>query len=205
MASFAFNIFLDLLKLPNSFVKKEMQSELYKKKQDKKSKVWLQQDSAPRKTSALLSMMEQIIEIRAWKKVRGLNKNSECRLFREQRETVRYLLVGWKMATSHGSLARHNRALMEMAVALVKEQNLLDQNVKWHQEKWKRGHVLENSQAKLIWDFEFNLQKKTTYRRPDLVLQEKQTKTISICDMAWPQEKSIEKKRLPTTGNLHWR
>ena len=45
-----------------------------------------------------------------------------------------------------------------MAAAWPKEKkNLLDQNVKWHQEKQKRGYVLENSQAKLVWDFEFNL------------------------------------------------
>ena len=35
-------------------------------------------------------------------------------------------------------LARHNRALMVMAVAWAKEQNLLNQNVKWYQENWKR-------------------------------------------------------------------
>ena len=70
-------------------------------------------------------------------------------------------------------MARHNRALMVMAVAWTKEQNLLDQNVKWYQEKRKRGHVLENSQAKLVWDFEFNLRKTTTSRRLDLMLGNK--------------------------------
>ena len=62
---------------------------------------------------------------------------------------------------------------MVMAVAWTKEQNLLDQNVKWYQEKRKRGHVLENSQAKLIWDFEFNLRKTATSRRLDLMLEKK--------------------------------
>ena len=98
------------------------------------------------------------------------------------------LLAGCKMLASSEYLARHNRALMVLAVAWAKEQNLLDQNVKWYQEKWKRGHDLENSQTKLVWDFEFNLRKKTTSRRPDLILEEKQTKTIWICDMACPQE-----------------
>ena len=70
-------------------------------------------------------------------------------------------------------MARHNRALMVMAVAWTKEQNLLDQNVKWYQEKRKRGHVLVNSQAKLVWDFEFNLRKTTTSRRLDLMLGKK--------------------------------
>ena len=96
-----------------------------------------------RKT-AIMSMIEQMVETRAWKEVRGLTENSNCRLCKE-RETVQHLLAGCKMLASSEYLARHNRALMMMAVARVKEKNLLDQNVKWYQEKWKRGHVLENS------------------------------------------------------------
>ena len=44
------------------------------------------------------------------------------------------------------------------------------------------GHGLENSRAKLVRDFEFNLRKTTTSRRSHLMLEEKQTKII--CDMA---------------------
>ena len=61
--------------------------------------------------------------------------------------------------------------------------------------------ALENSQAQLVWDFEFNLRKTTTSRRPDLMLEEKQTKTIWICDMVCPQENNIEKKRLEKRTN----
>ena len=136
--------------------KMEVQSEIYNK-QDKKCNIWLEQNLTPRKTSAIMSMIEQMVETRAWKEVRGLTENNQCRLCKEQRETVQHLLAGCKMLASSEYLARHNRALMVMAVAWAKEQNLLDQNVKWYQEKWKRGHVLENSQAKLVWDFEFNL------------------------------------------------
>ena len=67
---------------------------------------------------------------------------------------------------------------MMMAVAWSKEKGLLDQNVEWYQEKWKRGHVLEDSQEKLLWDFEFNFGKTTISRRPDLMLEENQTKII---------------------------
>ena len=109
----------------------------------------------------------------------------------EQRETVQHLLAGSKMLANSEYLARHNRALMVMAVAWAKEQNLLNQNVKWYQEKWKRGYLLENSQAKLIWDFEFNLRKTATSRRPDLMLEEKQTKTVWICDMTYPQKRTL--------------
>ena len=133
-----------------------MQSEI-DKKQEKKCNIWLEQNLAPRKTSVIIPIIEQMVETRAGKDVRGLTENSQCRLCKEQRETVQHLLAGCKMLASSEYMARHNRVLMVMAVAWTKEQNLLDQNVKWYQEKWKRGHVLENSQAKLIWDFRFNL------------------------------------------------
>ena len=61
---------------------------------------------------------------------------------------------------------------MVMAVAWAKEKKSIRSNVKWYQEKWKGGHFLENSQAKLVWDFEFNLRKKTIFRRSDLLLEE---------------------------------
>ena len=39
---------------------------------------------------------------------------------------------------------------MVMVVAWAKEQDLLDQSVKLHQEKRNKGHVLENSLVKLV-------------------------------------------------------
>ena len=55
---------------------------------------------------------------------------------------------------------------------------------------------MENEQRKLVWDFEFNLQKTTTARRPDLILEDKEKKKICICDMACPQQQNIATKRL---------
>ena len=54
------------------------------------------------------------------------------------------------MAGRKKYLAGHNRTLMVMVVAWAKEQNLLDQSVKLHQEKRNKGHVLENSLVKLV-------------------------------------------------------
>ena len=42
---------------------------------------------------------------------------------------------------------------MILAVDWAKECNLVDEEFKWYEEKWLRGQVLENAQAKLIWDF----------------------------------------------------
>ena len=133
-----------------------MKSEIYNK-QDKKCNIQLGQNLKPRKTSAILSITEKMAETRAWKELTGLTENSQCRLCKEERQIVQYIFAGCKMLASSEYLVRHNRALMVIAVTLAKEQNLLDQNVKWYQEKWKRRHVLQKSQAKLVWHFQFIL------------------------------------------------
>ena len=60
---------------------------------------------------------------------------------------------------------------MVMAIAWAKGYRLVGRETKWYMENWVRVQVLENSRAKLVWDFEFNLRKATTSRRPVLVLR----------------------------------
>ena len=55
---------------------------------------------------------------------------------------------------------------------------------------------MENERGKLVWDLEFHLCKTTTARRPDLTLEHKTNKKIWIWDMAYPQQRNIEAKRL---------
>ena len=38
-----------------------------------------------------MSVLEQMVETRAWKEVRALTENSQCRLRKEQQETVQNL------------------------------------------------------------------------------------------------------------------
>ena len=96
--------------------KKEIQSEIYNK-QDKKCNRWLEQNLMPRKISSIMSMIEQMVETRAWKEVRGLTENSQCRLFKEQWETVQHLLAGCKMLPS----SEYGKV---MAVAWPKEKKI---------------------------------------------------------------------------------
>ena len=66
----------------------------------------------------------------------------------------------------------------------------MDKDIRWYKEKWSRGHVLENAQAKLIWDFEFNLRTTTTSRRPDLILED-QEKNKTYVFAIWRAQKKI--------------
>ena len=85
---------------------------------------------------------------------------------------------------------------MIMAVNWAKEYKLAGDEMVWYKERWERGAVFENDKGKLVWDFDFNLRKTTTARRPDLILEDKEKKKIWICDMACPQQHNIETKSI---------
>ena len=81
-------------------------------------------------------------------------------------------------------LARHNGALIILAVTWPKKYKLIGVDTVWYKKQWEQGIVLENNKAKLVWDFQFNLQKTETARRSDLILETKDEKQTWICDRA---------------------
>ena len=73
-----------------SLAEKELQSEIPKHYSEEDSG-WLKCNNDPRKTSSIFASQEQMIETRAWKKIRGLVECDKCRLCGEHRETVHHL------------------------------------------------------------------------------------------------------------------
>ena len=177
------------------YLEKEQQSQTFRQ-QEEECHVWLNQGLHGRKTASIMSMLEQMVETKCWKVARGLEQDKRCRVCKERDETVEHLVAGCKVLAGQEYLSRHNRALMILAVIWAKEKGLIDEQVVWYKERWERGKVLENENAKLIWDFEFHLRKTTTARRPDLTLEDKNQKKIWICDMTCPQQQNIEAKRI---------
>ena len=143
--------------------------------------VRLSQNLNPRKTAAIMTILEQMVETRSCKEARGVFDDGRCRICNQNSETVEHLVAGCTKLANSEYLTRHNRALMILAVAWEKQQELMDQESIWRQQKWDRGTVLENNKAKLVWDFEFHLRKTTTARRPDLIFELKIDKKIWIC------------------------
>ena len=75
--------------------------------------MWLKQSLDPRKTAAIVNMLEKMIETKVWKVARGLTcDNVKCRVCGEQEETVEHLLAGCKMLAGSEYTRRHNQALM---------------------------------------------------------------------------------------------
>ena len=112
---------------------KEQQSQVYRE-QEEECHSWLGQNLHGRKTSSIMTMLEQMVETRSWKVSRGLAQDKQCRVCHERDETVEHIVAGCKVLANSEYLTRHNRALMIMAVNLAKEYELIGNDVIWYKD-----------------------------------------------------------------------
>ena len=142
-----------------------------------------------------MAMLEQIVETRLWEEARGLTDDGSCKIYTQHSETVEHLVAECTKLANSEYLTRHNWALMILAVAWAKQQEVVSQKAIWYEKWWDRETVLENDKVKLVWDFNFHLRKTTTSGRPDMILELKTDKKIWTCDMASLQQNNTEAKR----------
>ena len=97
----------------DQYKKKRKQSEIYKGL-DKESHEWLNCNINPKKVVAIISVQEQMVETRWWKKHRGINVETEMgRLCNDQREIVHHLLSGCKEVAATGKvIEKDNKKLL---------------------------------------------------------------------------------------------
>ena len=125
-----------------SFKEKKLQSEI-PSGYEKTDFEWLKCNTDPRKTASIFSMQEQMVETRAWKRIRGLIDNDMCRLCGEHRETLQHLLSGCKKLAGSEYVKRHNNALKVLSVKCAVNNGLLPEGTKWYNEKLDKGKVFE--------------------------------------------------------------
>ena len=173
------------------YKEKKMQSKYYSA--DKENHEWIKGNNDPKKVAAIISMQEQMVETRGWKRSRGLQVESDsCRVCGEEKETLMHLLSGCKMLAGKEYTARHDKALKILAKGWA-DQECIKVEEK-NKKGWERGEVFETDRRKIYWDFEFNLRKTEKARRPDLVLEDKERKELYVVDMACPSERNITEK-----------
>ena len=54
--------------------------------------------------------------------------------------------------------------------------------------------MLKNENVKMSWDFEYNMRKESTAKRPDVTIEYKERKVIHLVDMAYPSKKNVLEK-----------
>ena len=65
-------------------------------------------------------------------------EDARCRVCREHNETVERLVTGCTVLSNSEYLARHNRALMILAVTWMKEHKLIGADTVWYKERWEK-------------------------------------------------------------------
>ena len=98
------------------------------------------------------------------------------------------------MLASRKYMTRHNNLLKILMVAWCKENKLMERDHAWYKVKWGQGAVLENGHVKISWDFEYNMRRESTARRPDVTIEYKERKIIQLVDMVCPSEKNVLEK-----------
>ena len=109
---------------------KGQQSQVYRE-QEEDCHSWLGQNLHGRKTSSIMTTLEQMVETRSWKVSRGLAQDKQCRVCHERHETLEHIVSGCKVLANSEYLTRHNRALMIMAVNWAKEYELIGNDLIW--------------------------------------------------------------------------
>src|SRR6266550_6280119 len=76
---------------------------------------------------------------------------------------------------------------------LAKENNFEIPKQWW---KWelKEKQILENEEVKILWEVPVRTDKKINANRPDIILINKQEKTVKLIDITVPQDYNIQKK-----------
>ena len=174
---------------------KKMQIEIYKEL-EKPSHQWMKCNINPAKVRAIINMQELMIETRAQKRNRGLVVDTDlCRLCGEVPEGVMYITSGCKMLASRESMKRYNNLLKILMVAWCKKNELMERDEAWYKVKWGQGAVLENEHVNMSWDFEYNMRKELTARRPDVTIEFKERRVLHLVYMACPSEKNVLEKK----------
>ena len=112
---------------------KEQQNHFYQEQEDE-CHLLSSQNLHGRKTSSIMTMLEQMVDTRSWKAARGLVQDVHCRVCHERDETIEHLVAGCKALANSEYLSRHNIALMVMEVAWAKEYELVGGDVVCYKE-----------------------------------------------------------------------
>ena len=162
--------------------------------QSKESWSWLRKNLDPKLVGLVIALQEQIVPTRWYKNIQGLSSKDTCRLCGKYTETVDHILGGCAVLASIEYTKRHDQTLMVLMVEIMKKFELIDGKAVWYRIWAKPKEVVENSKAKIWWNYEWQTPHHCTNRRPDMVVMEKAEKKIWIIDMACPLEKNIEAK-----------
>ncbi|XP_044757749.1 uncharacterized protein LOC123315909 [Coccinella septempunctata] len=145
----------------------------------------------PETEGALFAVQDQVIPTRNYAKfiMKQQVDNTKCRVCNEAEETVQHLSGGCSVLAPTRYLGRHNNMGRVVHQMLALKWEISENFVPHH--IYTPQAVVENSRAKLYWDFPFTTDRPVEHNRPDMVLWSKQEQLAIIIDFAVPLDHNM--------------
>ena len=124
-------------------------------------------------------------------KIDKTTKDSKCRLCKEKEESVDHLASTCSKIAQTDYKERHNKVATMIHWNLCKKYHLPASDKWWEHETEK---VLQNEEAKILWDFKIQTDKHLAHNIPDITVVEKTQ--VWLIDVAIPGDSRIENKQV---------
>ena len=154
---------------------------------------WMSRGSLKRETESLIvAAQDQALRTNYRKaRIEKSTDDAKCRLCKTRDETISHIVSECPKIAQKDYKHRHDKVAAAVHWSICKKHGLP------HTEKWydhRAEPVTENENVKLLWDFNIQTDKIIEARRPDLILENKETKECQIIDIAIPGDTRVIKK-----------
>ncbi|TWW59398.1 hypothetical protein D4764_06G0009280 [Takifugu flavidus] len=138
-----------------------------------------------------MAAQKQALSTRAIEaRVYHTRQDPRCGLCGDAPEIVQHITAGCRMLAGKAYMERHNQVAGIVYRNICTEYGLEVPGSRWETPL----KVLENKQAKILWDFQIQTDKMVVANQPDIVVVDKHQKTVVVIDVAIPSDSSIRKK-----------
>ena len=177
-------------RLKSNLAEKSHQGSYHRQVTNRESYVWLSEGRLRPQTEALILAAQDDVLHTRWYQNRIL-KNSNllmCRECGKAMETVKHILNMCEPKGFSLYKERHDRAILIVLWRLLNEYGF-KQEEPWY--KLEAKPVYENRSVKILWDPSIPTDDEMTERRPDLVVEDRLSKSIFIIEMSVPADSNI--------------
>ncbi|KAI5707841.1 hypothetical protein M8J77_010928 [Diaphorina citri] len=164
------------------------------------SNAWLKKSSLFGETEGfVLAIQDEVIETRNYMKhIEKKNVDDRCRLCQRVSETIQHITSSCSILANTDYLQRHNSSAKIVHQFLALKFDLTTDKTEYY--KYQPQPVLENENMKIYWDSTVITDRRIEANRPDIVLVDKNEKTVKLIDIAHPADHNI---LLSTATKIH--
>ncbi|KAI5725072.1 hypothetical protein M8J77_010587 [Diaphorina citri] len=155
------------------------------------SNAWLKKSSLFGETEGfVLAIQDEVIETRNYMKhIEKKNVDDRCRLCQRVSETIQHITSSCSILANTDYLQRHNSSAKIVHQFLALKFDLTTDKTEYY--KYQPQPVLENENMKIYWDSTVVTDRRIEANRPDIVLVDKNEKTVKLIDIAHPVDHNI--------------